>query len=317
MLSSNNDHDNTPWVLPDGRVLYMRWEYVDRSQVHFHHLWTMNPDGTGQMVFFGNEFGGIAMLDAKPIPGTQDVVASFSWGHGMPEHTGQVAVVDPTAGPTTGGRSGRSAKAADLARSLRPDRGLLPGGQPPGPVRDGRRGEDGVDLPAARIGRPLGVPRAAAAGARPRERVIPPRVDLAQATGRLVLQDIYHGRNMAGVQRGEIKKLLVLQQLPKPVNFSGGMEPLTLGGTFTLAQVLGTVPVEPDGSAYFEVPALRSLFFVALDENDISVKRMQSFVTVQPGETIGCVGCHEQRTQTFPQGRAAALLAINTAGPAH
>ena len=60
------------------------------------------------------------------------------------------------------------------------------------------------------------------------------------------------------------------QQLPKPVNFSGGMEPLTIGGTFTLAEIVGTVPVEPDGSAYIEVPALRSLFFVALDENDIA-----------------------------------------------
>ncbi len=37
-LSSNNEHDNTPWPLPDGRILYTRWEYVDRSQVNFHHL---------------------------------------------------------------------------------------------------------------------------------------------------------------------------------------------------------------------------------------------------------------------------------------
>ena len=81
------------------------------------------------------------------------------------------------------------------------------------------------------------------------------------------------------------------------MNFSGGMEPLTIGGSFTLAEILGTVPVEPDGSAYFEVPALRSVFFVALDENDLAVKRMHSFVTVQPGETTGCVGCHEQRDQ--------------------
>ena len=65
-LSSNVEHDNTPWLLPDGRILYMRWEYVDRSQVHFHHLWTMNPDGTGQTVYFGNMHGGIAMLD---LPG--------------------------------------------------------------------------------------------------------------------------------------------------------------------------------------------------------------------------------------------------------
>ena len=36
-------------MLPDGRVLYTRWEYVDRSQVDYHHLWAMNPDGTGQI----------------------------------------------------------------------------------------------------------------------------------------------------------------------------------------------------------------------------------------------------------------------------
>ncbi len=47
-LSHNAEHDNTPSVLPDGRILYTRWEYVDRSQVQFHHLWTMNPDGSGR-----------------------------------------------------------------------------------------------------------------------------------------------------------------------------------------------------------------------------------------------------------------------------
>jgi cytochrome c553 len=55
--------------------------------------------------------------------------------------------------------------------------------------------------------------------------------------------------------------------------------------------------VEADGSAYFETPALRSLFFVALDENDLSVKRMQSFTCVEPGEVLSCAGCHEERTR--------------------
>ena len=103
---------------------------------------------------------------------------------------------------------------------------------------------------------------------------------------------------MAGVAPGEIRKLLVLESLPKPINYTGGMEPLSYGGTFTLERVLGTVPVEPDGSAYIETPALRSLILVALDENDLAVKRMQSFLTVQPGEVMSCVGCHEQRTRT-------------------
>jgi hypothetical protein len=86
------------------------------------------------------------------------------------------------------------------------------------------------------------------------------------------------------------------------------MEPLSIGGTFTMARVLGTVPVEPDGSAYMELPALRSLFLVALDKDDLSVKRMQSFVTIQPGERTSCVGCHEQRSRTPPVG--AELMAL-------
>jgi hypothetical protein len=296
MLSSNNDHDNTAWTLPDGRVLYMRWEYVDRSQVDFHHLWTTNPDGTGQMVYFGNERPGTVMLDAKPIPGTNKVVSSFSWGHGAPEHIGSVAIVDPSRGPDAPQATKVIGKRRDLRDpyALSEDcflvadrRGLW--------VMDGAGEMELIyELPPGDRRMECHEPRPLAA--RVRETIIPSRVNLAKPTGRVLLQDIYHGRNMAGVERGEIKRLLVLQQVPKQVNFSGGMEPLTIGGTFTLAEVLGTVPVEPDGSAHFEVPALKSVFFVALDENGNSVKRMQSFVTVQPGETTGCVGCHEHRT---------------------
>ena len=112
-----------------------------------------------------------------------------------------------------------------------------------------------------------------------------------------MLADVYRGRNMHGVTPGSIKKLLVLETLPKPMNYTGGMEPLSYGGTFTLERVLGTIPVESDGSACATVPAMRSLFFVALDEQDLSVKRMQSFMTVMPGETVTCIGCHESRTE--------------------
>lgn len=101
---------------------------------------------------------------------------------------------------------------------------------------------------------------------------------------------------MGGIKRGEIKKLLILEVLPKPINFSGGMDLTTWLGTFNLERALGTVPVEEDGSAYFTAPANRPLFFVALDENDLSVKRMQSFADLMPGETTTCIGCHETRS---------------------
>jgi len=297
MLSSNNDHDNTPWMLPDGRVLYMRWEYVDRSQVHFHHLWTMNPDGTGQMVYFGNMHGSIAMLDAKPISGTKKVVASFSPGHGRPEHLGYVSVVDPSLGPDNKASARNISKKShwkdpyaftEECFLVADRRGIH--------VMDGQGNTELIyKLPEADKHLQCHEPRPLRA--RPRERVIPPRTKLSKQTGRLVLEDIYDGRKMRGLSRGLIKKLLVLGQLPKPVNFSGGMQPLTIGGTFTLAQIFGTVPVEPDGSAYMELPALQSLFFVALDADDKPVKRMHSFLILQPGETTSCVGCHEQRVK--------------------
>ncbi len=297
MVSTNIEHDNTPWPLPDGRVLYMRWEYVDRSQFCFHHLWTTNPDGTGQMVFFGNQFPGIAMLDAKPIPGTCRVVASFSPGHGRPGHMGEVTVVDPAKGPDHRPSAQRISRPGKYYRDPYPisancflvadNRGIW--------VMDGSGATDLVyALPPEAEGLTCHEPRPLAA--RPREAVIPTRIDPGKRTGRFYLSNIYHGRNMAGVKRGEITQLLILEQLPKPISFSGGMWPISVGGTFTLARVLGTVPVDPNGVAYFEAPAMRSLFFVALDKDGLSVKRMQSFCTVQPGETIGCVGCHETRT---------------------
>jgi len=106
-----------------------------------------------------------------------------------------------------------------------------------------------------------------------------------------------------------------LETLPKPINYSGKMPPISYGGTYTLERVLGTVPVEPDGSAFMELPALRPLFFVALDKNNNSVKRMHSFLTVMPGETTSCIGCHEQRTQTPSNLMSFAAAALKR--PAH
>ena len=311
-ISSNALTENTPWMLPDGRILYTRWEYVDRHQMRYQHLWTVNPDGSGSMVYYGNQFPGNVYIDAKPIPGSHKVVYSDSPGHGRADHAGVLTVVDPRGGPD----NKSFAKPLDLGRKY----SILQGkSYDPYPlaedsflfacerciyVTDGKGDTRPIfTLPAsaparwiAQDPRPLRPRR--------RERGVPTRIDLAKTTARVLMADVNHGRNMKGVKRGEIKKLLVLEQLAKPANFLGWQRPITMGGppnwggTFTLNRIVGTVPVEPDGSAYMELPALRSLFFVALDENDISVKRMQSFVTFQPGEFTGCVGCHEKRTDT-------------------
>ena len=315
-VSANIEQDNTPWPLPDGRVLYQRWEYVDRSQVSFHHLWTMNPDGTGQTVYFGNQRARTVMIDAKPIPGSNnEVVAIFSPDHGRAEHDGVVTIVTPKTGPDTW-ETARSLHPGDRFRDpypLSPDCFLVAQG-PRLVVMDGRgKVEQLYRLPWSDVRTGLQCHEPRPLRPRPRERVLPSRVRLGESTGSVILADVYNGRRMEGVGRGEIKKLLVLETLPKPINYSGGMEPLSYGGTFTLERVLGTVPVEEDGSAYMELPALRSLFFVALDEHNDSVKRMQSFFSVMPGEINSCAGCHEQRTRAPGNPGRGALLATRRA----
>ncbi len=292
-ISANTEHDNTPWVLPDGRLLYMRWEYVDRSQVEYHGLWTMNPDGTDQNIYFGNMYSWTVMLDAKPVPGTRSIVACFSPGHGHNEHAGPITIVSNLKGPDDQTVPQKLAKGAmmrdpySLATNL-----FMAAREAQIVLLDTKdhveavfKNPDGIAVHEPRPIRP-----------RPREPVIPRRTLADKTTGKYFLADVYRGRKMDGVQRGEIKKLLVLESLPKPVNFSGGMDLTSWCGAFTLERVLGTVPVEADGSAYFEAPATRQLFFVGLDDHDLSVKRMQSWTSVMPGETMSCVGCHELRS---------------------
>jgi hypothetical protein len=299
-LSANLEHDNTPWPLADGRVLYMRWEYVDRSQVHYHHLWTMNPDGTGQTVYFGNLHPGGVYIDAKPIPGSEKVVMINSPGHGQTEHMGAVAVVSPDLGPDNLASLRNVSRGGDFRDPWAfSENAFLAARNNELVLMNGR----GATHTLYRLPKEFGnvwlhEPRPVVK--REREPVIPSRVDLAKPTGRYFVDDVYAGRNMEGIQRGDIKKLLVIESLPKPVNFTGGMDPMSYKGTFSLERVLGTAPVEADGSAYFEAPALRSLLFVALDQNGLAVKRMQSFTTVAPGETLGCVGCHEHRATARP-----------------
>ena len=315
LISMNIEHDNTPWPLPDGRLLYTRWEYVDRSQVHYHHLWTMNPDGTAPMTYFGNLKPGLVMIDAKPVPNSERVIAVFSPGHGQKEHAGPLALVDPKTGPDED----------SAVRMINKN----PGFRDPWAFSEqwfiAARGnaiflldEAGheeilyqLDATESKAGRWCHEPRPLAP--RLREAVLADRAQPTMATGTMLLMDTRLGRNMAGVGKEEIKQLLVLETLPKPINFTGGMEPLSYGGTFTLERVLGTVPVEADGSAYFEVPALRSVFFVALDGAGRAVKRMQSFTGVQPGESLSCIGCHESRSSAPPQVGQPTPLAANRA----
>jgi hypothetical protein len=309
MLSSNVEHENTPWPMPDGKILYTRWEYMERSVMHFHHLWTANPDGTQEAVFYGNMHPGYVMIDAKPIPGSRKVACIFVPGHTRNEHQGTLTIVDPRNGPD-------DKSAIECIGWSRIERDPYPIGNKGFLIAKGNEilimdyqgrtksiyeSEKGV---LCQEPRPI--------ASRPREACVPSQTDMSRDTGLLMLQDVNEGRNMKGVKPGQIKELMVIELLPKSQNVSNGAEPIGKGATFNHERILGTVPVEADGSAFFEAPAMRALFLVALDENERAVKRMQSFLNLQPGEVRGCVGCHEERTQQ-PDSRVGECMAMRRA----
>ena len=294
MLSSNSVTENTPAVLPDGRVLYTRWEYVNRDPVVFHHLWSMGPDGAGQQVYFGNQAPGGVFIDGQPIPGTRSIVFINSPGHGQNEHAGHVVIASEAGGPNAKWAVKQITSSSQFRDPypISPSEFLVAQGSQLLLLNDA--GQTSVIYNGPQM---VHEPRPLLS--RPREPVIPSSADLTQASATLFVQDVHAGRNMAGLKRGQIKKLLVMEDLPKPANYhGGGSTPIGNGGTSTLKRLLGTVPVEEDGSACFEVPPLRSIYVALLDEQDRSVKQMRSFVTLQPGETRSCVGCHDTRTQS-------------------
>lgn len=314
MLSPNVEHENTPWPLPDGRILYTRWEYVERNVLHFHHLWAANPDGRNQKILYGNMHPGYLMIDAKPLPNTGKVVSMFVPGHTRREHAGTVTVVDPSNGPDDKSaiqRVGWSRQERDAYPIG--DTGFLIAKYHQLHIMDYEgRSELLWQLSQEEKDAGFWPQEPMPLKPHPREPVIADQIDLNQKTGVLTLTDVYQGRNMDGIEHGSIKKLLVLESLPKALNISNGSEPISRFA-HNHERILGTVPVEPDGSASFEIPAGRAIFLAALDQNDIAVKRMQSFLTVQPGEVTSCVGCHEERMQTPSSVGASATMAMRRA----
>jgi hypothetical protein len=118
-----------------------------------------------------------------------------------------------------------------------------------------------------------------------------------------------------GVERGEVKQLRVIEETSR-------ISPTTMGGSpynqtflvsaalaFSVKNYLGVVPVDEDGSAYFEVPAGRAVYLQALDADGRLVQSMRTFVQAAPGTTRSCIGCHEHKYTTATSDQLPALLA--------
>lgn len=328
-LSVNNVTEFNPSVLDDGRILFGRWEYIDKNALTIQSLWTVFPDGTNETALYSNNMVfPEAVLQAKQVPGNPGlVVGTFAAHNGPPR--GAIAMVDITGDkndenaifnfeyhdvPTFD--RGQSCDPWALNENLvlysgmiseplptekptsphQPERigAVLP--QPPGQYnslllidRSGKRVEVLSD-DSIDLHSPIPVvPRAL-------PRIVPKMIDEEQTVGRFFVKDVYKGLN--GVERGSVKWLRVIEETSR-VTASPGSN--GLNQTFSISAALawspkiylGIVSVKENGSVYFEVPTGRAVYFQLLDENYRMIRGMRTFIQASPGFTRGCVGCHE------------------------
>lgn len=333
-LSMNTLSDATPQLLPDGRVLFMRWEYVDRDLTYRQSLWTQNPDGTGYQLYFGNTLRDPGTLwQARPIPGRSDrVLATFAPHHGYPH--GAIGWVERQHGPETARGVGFDWITREFPTIG--DTSHLWSYRDPFPLDDERflcaygGGAQRFRLflhdradrrrllyedatlhcfypiplqPAVVPPRLAARAPARAAGVADLPEAHPPD---APPLGTFLLADVYAGLERV-IARGRVRSLRIMEQVrktedipvtPHVVEFGPrayDQSPLMSYGTYYAKRCWGEVPVEADGSAHFQAPALREIYFQACDEEGRELQRMTSAAQVMPGETVGCVGCHEPR----------------------
>ncbi len=323
-------------LTPEGRILYDRWEYVDRNFGDAQGLWTCNPDGTNHALYWKNNTPSPgAAVGAKVIPGTDRVICTFTACHDRP--WGAIAIVERSRG-----MDGRP----PVVRTWPPEAmkivwspgvsgvgydstaGLRPKYEDPYPLSDKYflcsrmtgRGEEMAIFLLDIFGNEI-LLHAEAPGCfdpkplrpRPRPPVIPTRRNFEGKEGLFYVQDVYQGTHMAGVKPGAVKYLRVVETPEKrfwtnPAWYGGGTEaPGMNWNDFNNKVILGTVPVEADGSAYFAVPSEHFVYFQLLDENHRMIQSMRSGTMVQSGELGGCVGCHDDRRQTPPAPKAVPL----------
>jgi hypothetical protein len=402
-VSFHETHEWDPAVLNDGRIIYTRWDYVDRDAVHYQQLWSVRPDGSDVRIFYGNyTTNPVGVWEARPVPGSTRVMATAAAHHAMT--AGSIILLDAIRGLDGLGPITRLTPDAQFPESetrLAPgwgggglsqfsfhENGTVPfaGAGPPGPPREERRWPGHCyksPYPLSEkyflvsysfdtlLGEPVGNPAnmfglyladafgnkellyrdlnhcslwAMPLAARPTPPQMPSLAGAPQGdspifaantgdcpdfrghraqhgrengtvpfsarseppAGTFLLRDVYQA--WPALPPGAVRRLRITQVLPKTTpHINAPM--VGIPNASPGRQVLGTVPVEADGSAYFRAPARVALAFQALDELGQAVQTMRSLTYLQPGEVSSCVGCHERRMTAPPAGPMPLALA--------
>jgi len=331
-LSLANLTEWAPSVMNDGRIIWTRWEYVDKGADFGHTLWSIRPDGTYPELIFGNDIiqpNGYA--NGRQVPGSKEIACTLISHFG--DLNGPIALLDIDQGRFD----------PNAIKSLTPE---VPWpGAPPleecfreaYPVsrdyilcshaarkqfglylidRYGNRellyiepetiSPEGLDTMCPTLFRQT-----------PRPPVLSELKVAPDEPGEFELADVYAGLGST-VPRGSVKYLRVVEEVQHRLDLQPDGEyrkdhevffdfyasPVDkVNGpngwpTYVAKASLGLVPVEENGSARFTAPAGKTVYFQALDKDYNEVQRMRSVVHLQPGEKRGCIGCHEDRQAT-------------------
>ena len=331
-LCFDQDHDWNPCVMENGQVIYTRWEYTDTPHYFSRLLFTMNPDGTNQTAFYGsNSYWPNAMYWPRPIPGRPTQVVCVVSGHHGVSRVGQLVVLDIAQGRQEAG--GVAHRIGDRGKRVEPVivDGLVAEWWPrfawPYPLSEPEtnRGSGKYFLANCKLDEwsPWGVylvdvfdnmtPLLIGSFAEPipltsrrTPPVIPSRVDSRRTDALVYMANVYAGGGLRGYPPGSVKALR-LGSHEYRFGGNGDTYAATYEGGWDIKQILGTVPVTPDGSAFFRVPANTPVFVQPLDSDGKSLQVMRSWFTAMPGEVLSCVGCHESQNQTPSAYQLAAL----------
>lgn len=344
-LSPHETNEWHPSVTNDGMIIYTRWDYVDRHGCTAHLPWITTPDGRDSRAVHGNfaprELRVDMELDVRAIPGSHKYIATGAPHHG--QAFGSLISIDPNVEdddamspvkritpevdfPETQGGGQVYGTPWPLSENFYLcvyDSNMQPGvgGQGQKHVR----GDYGIYIVDAFGNRELLYrdPEIACQSPIPlRPRTKPPVVpdesirvpENELAEGTFALMNVYDTLN-PWPEEMQVKSLRVFQILPMtvpsgaPPHETSLREPTARDSVVLARYVLGTVPVEKDGSAYFKAPARKELFFQALDEKGLAIQSMRSATYLQPGEQLVCQGCHEPRHRS-PQLQEKVPLAL-------
>lgn len=309
----NNWH---PTVMNNGKVMYTRWEYTDLMHYYSRIVFHMNPDGTEQKALYGSgSYFPNSTFDMQPLPGHATAFVGIISGHHGVVRAGRLMIFNPEMS-----RKEEKAIVQEIPYSTRPVvplvkdelvNGVWPQFIKPQPIDDKYflvtakltpddlwgvylvDIYDNVTLIAKTEGEGFINP----IPFRKRETppVIPERVDLSKDDATVFIQDIYEGEGLPGVPRGTVKKLRVLSYEFAYIKTLSDHLAQGIQSGWDIKRELGTVDVEPDGSAIFTVPANTPIALQPLDEQGRAIQLMRSWFTGMPGETVSCVGCHEDQ----------------------